>query len=328
MATNDKTERTLSARLMARLRDYFFADVKLKLLALLVVLVIWFSVAGQTRQAAPITIQNVAVTLDSLPAQYAVTSTDPTEVSVTVQGPEDLLRELRIAVATRSSDMMAHADLSKLTEGVQLARLTVRGLPDGVSLKKIEPDSVRVTLDPIRTKVVAVEPRFAGTLPDGYKLTAATTEPQLVTLSGPQTILDTIDKVTTTTVSLNNRTASFDEPVDVDISTGDILVRDRVVLKVQIAEDQGTRKFTVPVTIEGGDGVTGAPTFEPATVTVTLKGPMPALLRITELDIVATISGSGNVNRTSVTPQITVSGPMAPRVEVESVSPAAVRVKK
>ncbi|MBK6315169.1 MAG: YbbR-like domain-containing protein [Blastocatellia bacterium] len=130
---------------MARLRDYFFADVKLKLLALLVVLVIWFSVAGQTRQAAPITIQNVAVTLDSLPAQYAVTSTDPTEVSVTVQGPEDLLRELRIAVATRSSDMMAHADLSKLTEGVQLARLTVRGLPDGVSLKKIEPDSVRVT---------------------------------------------------------------------------------------------------------------------------------------------------------------------------------------
>ena len=63
-------------------------------------------------------------------------------------------------------------------------------------------------------------------------------------------------------------------------------------------------------------------------MTVTLKGPMPALLRISERDIVAAVPGTGNANRTSVTPQITVSGPMAPRVEVENVSPAAVRVKK
>lgn len=196
MPIHDRTEKSIRERLGARLREYLFADAKLKLLALLVVLVIWFSVAGQTRQVAPITIQNVAVSLDSLPPQYAVTSTDPTEVSVTVQGPEDQLRELRIAVATRSSDMMAHADLASLTEGVQLARLTVKGLPDGVTLKKIEPDSVRVTLDPIRTKVVKVEPRFAGSLPDGYKLTSAKTDPETVTLSGPQTILDTIDKVT------------------------------------------------------------------------------------------------------------------------------------
>lgn len=328
MATNDKNERSLRERLGSRIRDYFIADAKLKLLALLVVLVIWFSVAGQTRQVAPITIQNVAVSLDSLPAQFAVTSTDPTEVSVTVQGPEDMLRELRIAVATRSSDMMAHADLSSLTEGVQLARLTVQGLPSGVSLKKIEPDSVRVTLDPIRTKLVPVDPRFAGSLPPGYKLTGATTDPQTVTLSGPQSILDSIDRVTTTTVSLNNRTASFEEPVDVDISGNEILVRDRLILRVQISEDQGTRKFEVPVTHESGDGSGLGMTFEPSTVTVTLKGPMPALLRITEADIIALIPGSANANKTSVTPQITVSGPMAPRVEVESVSPASVRVKK
>lgn len=329
MAIHDNTEKTIFERLGARLREYVFADAKLKLLALLVVLVIWFSVAGQTRQAAPITIQNVAVSLDSLPAQFAVTSTDPTEVSVTVQGPEDLLRELRIAVATRSSDMMAHADLTTLTEGVQLARLTVRGLPDGVTLRKIEPDSVRVTLDPIRTKVVKVEPRFAGSLPDGYKLTSAKTDPETVTLSGPQSVLDTIDKVTTTTMSLNNRTGSFEEPVDVDITATDILVRERLVLRVQIAEDQGTKKFVVPVTVEGAEGLGVMPTFfEPATVTVTLKGPMPALLRITERDIVAAIPATSNANRATATPQITVSGPMAPRVEVENVSPASVRVKR
>jgi len=325
---HDKPTKSIRDRIGASLSDYLFADAKLKLLALLVVLVIWFSVAGQTRQAAPITIQNVAVTLDSLPPQFAVTSSDPTEVSVTVQGPEDQLRELRIAVATRSSDMVAHADLANLTEGVQLARLTVRGLPPGVTLRKIEPDSVRVTLDPIRTKLVPVEPRFAGTLPEGYKLTAAVTEPQSVTLSGPQSILDTIDKLTTTTVSLNNRTSSFEEPVDVDITGTDVLVRDRLVLRVQIAEDQGTRKFVVPVTPDAGDTLAGTTTFEPATVTVTLKGSMPALLRISESDIVAAMPSSPNANRTTVTPLITVSGPWAPRVEVESVSPASVRVRR
>jgi len=323
-----RTDTSPKDGLRARLREYLFADARLKLLALMIVLVIWFSVAGQTRQAAPITIQNVAVSLDNLPSQLAVTSTEPADVSITVQGPEDQLRELRIAVATRSSDLVAHADLATLTEGVQLARLSVRGLPDGVSLKKIEPDSIRVTLDPIRTREVPVEPRFAGTLPEGYKLTSATTEPATVTLSGPQSVLDTIDKLTTTTVSLNNRTASFDEPVDVDITGSDILVKNKVILHVQIAEDQGTRKFTVPVRMDGGDAALMPPSLEPATVTVTLKGPMPALLQIRDSDVAATIPAGTNVNRNAATPLITVSGPWAPRVEVENVSPATVRIRR
>src|SRR5690349_6655643 len=88
-----------------RVRHYLFDDSQLKLLALLIVVVIWFSVAGQTRVSAPITIHNVDVKLDNPPAQFAVTSSDPAQVDIEVQGPEDVLRELRISAATRTSDL-------------------------------------------------------------------------------------------------------------------------------------------------------------------------------------------------------------------------------
>lgn len=310
-------------RVMTRIRSYLFEDAQLKLLALLIVTVIWLSVAGQTRNA-PVKIHNVDVTLENVPPQLAVTSTDPTQVSVTITGPEDELRELRFEVATQSSDLIAIANLNDLKEGVQLARLSVRGLPDGVTLLRVDPDTVRVTLDPIRTREVPVEPRFAGSLPEGYKLTGAYTEPATVTLSGPESVISKIDKVTTTTVSLNNRYGSFAEPVDIDITGTDVLVRDRPILHVTIQEDIGTRTFTVPITVQGSDGGQ----VEPQSVMVTLKGPVPALNSLAPTDVAATIAPSGGAARQNIVPQIQISGPNAPSLEVEKVQPQSVRWRR
>lgn len=316
-------QESIAQRIRRKLRSYLLDDLQLKLLALLIVTVIWFSVAGQMRPASPVTIPNVDVEFTNLPPQLAVTSSSESQVKLRVQGPEDVLRELRIAASTRSGDLAAFADLSAFREGgVQIARLQVRGLPEGVTLSEIEPATVRVTLDPMATELVKVEPRLVGSVPDGYKLTRAYVVPEYVTIRGPQGVLEEIDDVSTTTVSLNNRTESFERPVEIDITGADITVEDSVVIHVQIEEDYGTREFTVPVTASGGGQV------EPASVTVRLRGPFPALNQIRPSDIAAVAVPSGDAARQTLAPQIQVTGPAAPRVEVESVRPQQVRWRR
>src|SRR5688500_6737680 len=210
----EQNHESFGRRVWSRIRRYLFEDARLKLLALLCVTVIWFGVAGQTRDA-PITIHNLPVALENIPPQLAITSFEPTQVDITISGPEDELRDLRFEVATQSSDLLAYADLANLTEGVQLPQLTVRGLPEGVKLHRVEPRTARGTLDPSESRAVPVEPLFAGTPPDGYQVTSVRFEPELVTLSGPQSVVGKIERVTTTTVRLNNRSESFSEEVDV-----------------------------------------------------------------------------------------------------------------
>ena len=323
MASGDHTTESLGRRILNRVRRYMFEDAKLKLLAVLIVTVIWFSVAGQTRDA-PITIHNLEVALENVPPQLAVTSSEPIQVDISVSGPEDELRDLRFEVATQSSDLLAYADLSNLKEGVQRAPLRVRGLPEGVELRGVEPEVVRVLLDPIVSKVVPVEPLFAGTPPDGYKMTGARFEPDVVTLSGPGSVIEKIDKVTTTTVSLNNRFASFSERVDIDMTGTDVMVSEPPTLHVTIEEDQGTRTLTVPVTIEGE----GAGTADPQEVAVTLRGPVPALNALKPGEVSAAVAASSAASGRAIVPQIRITGPHAPRVEVERVIPQTVRIRR
>jgi YbbR domain-containing protein len=315
-----RTQESFARRALERARRYLFEDAKLKLLALLIVTVIWLSVAGQTRTGAPIKIHNLDVTLEKVPPNLAVIGTDPPQVNVTIEGPDDQLRELRFEVATQSSDLGAFADLSNLKEGLQKAPLTVRGLPDGLRLAKVEPDKVQVTLDLIRSKDVPVEPRFAGSLPDGFKLAGARVDPDVVTVTGPESVVNKIEKVTTTTVSLNNQTKTFHEDVDV-IATDNVFVPTRPTVHVTIEENVGTKSFTVPVAVEGGAG--GEP--ESQTVTVTLKGPLSVLGAIKPTDITATIAPVGSAARQSLAPKIDVAEPNGPLVTVDHFVPDRVR---
>lgn len=310
--------------LRAKVREYLLEDMQLKLLAVLITFFIWFSVAGQTKQSEPITIRNVDVSLDNTPPGLAITSNDPGQISFRVKGPEDLLRELRIATATRSSDLMAHADLTSEQEGIRLVRLTIQGLPDGLTVQDIDPPVVRVTLEPLISKQVPVEPTFAGSPPFGYKFTGAQAVPEVVTLVGPASFLNAVEKATTTTVSLTNRTAPFVEIVQIDITAPDVTVREAVSIRVQIEEDIGSKTITIPILVpETAGGV-----VDPGTVDVTITGPIVALRQINEANVSATIAPDVAGGRQSLTPFVAISGPIASRVQVARVTPERVKWRK
>lgn len=310
-------------KLLGQVMNTLFADASIKLLALLITVVLWLSVAGQQRQVKEVTLTGIDISLVSLPASLAITSSEPVQASVTLRGPEEAIRELRLASATRTSDLTAVADLTGATEGIHYFPLRLRGLPAGVLISTllIDPDMVRVSLEPVGSRQLPVDLRPAGTVPEGYRLVSTRVNPETVLVRGPESLIGKMNEVATTTLNLTGRTASFTARLSLDVTIDDVVaLPDEVEVAVTIEEISTTRTITgVAVTTE--DGVAAA--VEPDTLEVTVRGPASTLAGL-DAEWFSAVVGPG----TNVTPRVALTNPLASRVEILKVSPRTVRWKR
>jgi YbbR domain-containing protein len=98
---------------------------------------------------------------------------------------------------------------------------------------ELSKDSVTVSItlsSSITSRVVAVRPTITGRVSSGYVLSGVTYAPQTVTITGPQDLLNTIDSVGTSPISINGLTVSTSEtvaaqtPAGVSVASGPITV--------------------------------------------------------------------------------------------------------
>lgn len=309
-------------QILLQLRGYVIDDLALKALAALIVTALWLSVAGQNRPRATATLRAIDVLLENLPPNLIVTSTEPPLADITVRGPEDVIRELRIP-ALRASDLVAIADLSGRPEGVHIVPLRLQGLPDDVSQVPSPPATVRVTLEPLRTRDVPVEVRLVGTPPPGYRVAGTHVSPAVVTLRGAESQIAALESIMTTTVSLTNRTEPFEESVDLDVTGADIFPvgSSRVAIRVDVQPELEERTFDgVAVTSTAGEAM-------PATVSVTVRGPIAAVTSIAAADISVTAVPDGEGSETAH-PKAVVTSPAGAKIEIVGVSPSSLRLRR
>ena len=309
-----------------QIRGYLFHNLALKGLAVLIVTAIWLSVTGQIRPRADIVLQDINIELLNIPPHLTVTSTDPQQVHARVSGSEDAIRELRLASALGSSELVAVADLSNTDQGVYIKQLRLQGLPERVQLQKISNPVVRVTLEPIQEREVSIEPRFIGELPPGYRRAGVQLMPATVTVRGAESRISQIDKLQTTTVSLSGRTGTFTEAVEVDIHEPDdisVVGPSQVALRVEIEEEVSEKVIeNVPVTVPAQP----AASVLPPTVTVKLRGPVSVLRALSAANLSATVPGDDPGARAA--PQVMLRDADDARIEVVSVTPETVRLRK
>jgi YbbR domain-containing protein len=311
-----------------QIRGYLFDNLPLKGLAALIVTAVWLSVAGQTRPRAETMLHDIDVSLRNVPPYLTVVGTEPDLINVRVRGPEDAIRELRLASRMRATDLVASVDLINTEQGTYKKPLTIQNLPDHVEVQEIYPAPfARVTLEPLATREVRVRPRLIGEVPPGYKRVGLQVTPTVVTIRGPESRVREIEELNTTTVNLTGHTATFTESVEVDIlEPGSISTvgPSQVALRVEIVEETGEYTIeNVPVTVPGQPGAV----VTPAEVSVTLRGPMPVLNGLTAANLTAIVPGDGPAVR-SATPEVTVDVPEKERIEVARVSPPTVRVRR
>ncbi|HXD34336.1 MAG TPA: CdaR family protein [Pyrinomonadaceae bacterium] len=189
------------------LRRIFVEDLKIKLLALGITLVLWFAVTGQKR---PVTKRLPGVQLTFVHSENMAISNDPpSRVDITVTGSKDELDSLN------PSNMLATVVVGDNGAGNRVIRLTGDGvsidpLPKNVHVDSFQPGVISVRLESKIDKQVDVKLKLEGSPPEGYEVRAATASPAKVRLRGPASIVNAIQQVSTESVMLEGKTSSFD----------------------------------------------------------------------------------------------------------------------
>src|SRR5262249_16972441 len=265
-------------------KDYVLENTGLKILALLITAVLWLSVAS--RPMAEVTLHGVQIELASVPQGLIPTRFDTLSASVTLRGPRDIVDTLH------AGDIALRADLNGVEPGVRVitVRLDRNRLPANVEEVSIDPYSVRVTIEREVAKDVLVKPRFDGEPSHGYQVINWQVLPASIRVVGAQTQMRDITEVSTETVSLSGKSASFTEDVAIDIGSTNISIDGdssrQVNLTVNIGEARKTPLITqMPVSVNGSSTARPSPAF----ISVKVWGPASSVDLLAPSDLTATV---------------------------------------
>lgn len=149
------------------------------------------------------------------PAGYVTSSESASPASVVVTGAQQQLAGLQARVNTDLSNRKTNveADLPVLLYNARGTAITNAPWLTGIS-----PSTVRATIiisSSQTSRASAVVPSRSGTPPSGWQLVAINVNPATVVLSGPQELLNALDSVSTSTISLNGVTGTVSRIVQV-----------------------------------------------------------------------------------------------------------------
>jgi YbbR domain-containing protein len=293
------------------LRRIFLEDWSLKLLSLAIAIVLWLLVTGQNQ---PVT-AHLNVQLNFIRPQSLEISNDPPRtVDVMLTGSRNKLDDLT------SLDLVATVDISDQHSGEHVLRLADRAqiaLPQGIKVDGYQPSAIPVRLEEIVDRQVPVEPKLEGRPDDGYEVYGIYPNKGSVTVRGPASRVNSLQKVVTESIWLAGHKETFTaQNVAVDVQDPKVdLIEPVINVNVEIGERRAEKTFAgVSVSTAGGDRV------EPATTTVTLLGAASLInsLKADELKIVLDDNGR---------PQLEVPDALKGKVTLKSVQPSKFVVK-
>lgn len=298
------------------LREIFVEDWGVKLLALGITLVLWYAVTGQ-RTPKTIRLRNVRLDFErSLPNNLEII--DPhAEVEVILTGNKNVLERID------AHNLVVYVDSSDFKPGERTVQLTpdkvTLGLPDGVRLEGVEPNTMPLRIEPRIERELDVEVRREGNIPEGYEVREVKVDPARVRVRGPASRVNALQKLSTKAVALAERRESFTlQQVPIETEGFDkekIALIDTVVsVTFEIGERRIEKSFAGVAVRES----TGTAQARPEIATVTLYGERSVLdgLRAADIQLVLDVGQDG-----AITPRLVLPPGMENRVELRSIVP-------
>lgn len=299
--------RPMPTRAEKLLRRIFIEDWSLKLLSLAIAIVLWLLVTGQNQ---PVT-AHLNVQLNFIRPQALEISNDPPRtVDVMLTGSRNKLDDLT------SLDLVATVDISDQHAGERVLRLADRAqitLPQGIKVDGFQPSAIPVRLEEIVERQVTIEPKLEGQPADGFEVYGVYPKKGSVSVRGPASRVNSLQKVLTESIWLAGRKESFTAAnVAIDVPDPKIDLLEPVVnVDVEIGERRVEKTFSgVSVSTAGGDNV------QPATASVTVLGPASLVnsLKADELKLV--------LDNDDLKPQLEVPDSLKGKVTLKSVQPS------
>lgn len=251
--------------------DLFTRNFGLKAAAFGMALLLWVSVRAERQDRRELPSVPIRVTLDD-PEWTLRGDPLPATVEVRLSGPARSLFQVALdrPVLVIPVDRVSSGDTA-----VVLSREWLRmGNRPGVTVDDIQPSSVRLSFERVRTATVPVAFRLRGELPEGLVLSAPpVSEPASVRLLGPVGRVDAVDSVRLVPVDLGR--LEWDRPVRVAVDTAGFG-------RMRVSPDTVTLRFSAEPPAErvvpgirltvAPDGVPEDLELEVSAVSVVLRG--------------------------------------------------------
>ena len=295
-----------------------------KAIAIVLAFLLWFAI--NSGDASLEIFQPVPVNLTNLPTDLAIAADWDETLSIRVSGPNLDIGRL---TAGRLSPVI---DLSNATAGENVFELLAEDIaaPAGIQIQRIEPAQIRILLEERRELLVPVSPVTSGEPAAGYEVTGKTTDPEVTWVSGPQSLLEALEYVSTATVDVGGRQESFSQSVA--LLPGNRLIelsQERSVqLRIEIREQAINAPFDgVQVVVINTDYRVEV---NPAQLDVILRGPPSVLAQITVDNLELVIDATGLAPNTTsedykLEPQVRVTpSELGEQIELLTTSPQRV----
>ncbi len=240
---------------------------------------------------------------------------------VTIIGPARLVSLVDVAAA----DVNLNNVRTDLRQSFPLIPRTVRGYD--ISGVRIEPDQAVVEV-PITRHInyvnLSVVADIKGAPATGYWVSATRVEPSVLSVVGPQDLLQPLASLKTVPVDVSNIRSSFTKIVALDLPQEINLATDNAVqVTVTIEPIRGTAVFYVAPQVLGiATAYIAEPEFRSVEVTISGAGPALSLLRPEQLSVHLNMHGEGPGTYTQ-----DVEVRIPPEFKVVKVDPKTINVR-
>jgi YbbR domain-containing protein len=261
-------------------------NVSLAVLALALALSLWLYVTD-AENPTETQVFNSAVPLDfvNVPNDLAVANASATTVRIRIEAPKNELDGLQV------DDFEASVNLGGFDRGTQNVAVDVTTPNRRIDIVEVTPSRIDVALEDLRTKEVPVRVSLVGSPQQGFEATDQRVEPDRVTVSGAESLVELVDSAVAEVSLTAQRVDLSDERVRLqprDQRNGQIsrvsVNPETVRVDVTIEQTEFSLEFAVTPSITGqpaGGFNVGGVTADPRVVVVT--GPLEVLQSIDAL---------------------------------------------
>ncbi|MGB2690395.1 MAG: CdaR family protein [Desulfobacterales bacterium] len=212
----------------------------------------------------------IPVDSEKIPEGLIITNGPFTGIEVHVRGPKSIIRTL--------SDLKIQytIDLSGVNIGVNFIPIHQAKipLPNGISILKINPDSITVKVENEIKKKLPVNISLTGKPAKGFMVVGSKAKPMSVILRGSEDTLSQMDKVSTQPINIKGLSGSFKKEVALDLVENLKLVdSSKIILANVFIEEQLTTKTFDNIPVQG-DGSLYIYRITPPVITIKVKGPV------------------------------------------------------
>lgn len=267
-----------------------FRAFGLKLLAVLIALVLWLTVAGEHIVERTL---RVPLELRNVPDQLEIVGDPPMTVDVRLRGSSALLGRMD------PGDVIAILDLAMARPGSRLFHLRTDEVrrPFGVEVAQITPVTIALELERSGRRSVPVVPAVEGDPAPGYVIGRATATPNNVEVVGPESRLRDLTNATTEPISVAGQRATVTDVVTIGVSDASLRLAQAqsATVMVEVLPAPVERDLPgVPIRWKNlGAGLTAR--IQPNVMRVSIRGRRPALdaIRPESIDAFVDLAGLG-----------------------------------